>query len=140
MSGKILIGPRADRVKKNVAVQRYYQKLRVGLLVVAPWKALPRHKAVCYGKRMFPLWFICLLGLGSFHFVPCFPLFWVLWLSYGWHGFIKKTRWSKKWEIPSKNQNASLQNRRHWHWVDVRFCFRKIPSNYTSQLSGALYV
>jgi hypothetical protein len=44
---------------------------------------------------MFPLWFT-LLGdsfvffeHGSFHFVPCIPLFfWVLWFIYGWHGFI----------------------------------------------------
>jgi len=35
-----------------------------------------------------PRWFICLLGSLSFHFVPCFSLFWVLWLIYGWQGFI----------------------------------------------------
>jgi hypothetical protein len=28
-------------------------------------------------------WFICLLGRGSFRYVPCFPLIWVLWLIYG---------------------------------------------------------
>jgi len=33
-------------------------------------------------------WFICLLGHGSFHFVPCFALFGVLWLIYGRQGFI----------------------------------------------------
>jgi hypothetical protein len=33
------------------------------------------------------LWFICLLGHGSFHFVPCLHLFWVLWLINGWVGF-----------------------------------------------------
>jgi hypothetical protein len=37
---------------------------------------------------------ICLMGSGSFHFVYCFaPFFfffflWVLWLIYGWQGFI----------------------------------------------------
>jgi hypothetical protein len=34
--------------------------------------------------------FICLLGCGSFHFVLCFLLFWVLLLIYGWQGFIKR--------------------------------------------------
>jgi hypothetical protein len=24
----------------------------------------------------------------SFHFVPCIPLFWVLWFFYHWQGFI----------------------------------------------------
>jgi hypothetical protein len=34
-------------------------------------------------------WFCCLLGFGSFHFVPCFPpFFWVLWFIYDWQGFI----------------------------------------------------
>jgi len=34
---------------------------------------------------------ICLLGRGSFHFIPCFSLVWVLWLIYGWQGFIIMT-------------------------------------------------
>jgi hypothetical protein len=33
-------------------------------------------------------WFICFLRHGSFHFVPCFSPFWVLWFIHGWHGFI----------------------------------------------------
>ncbi len=33
-------------------------------------------------------WFICLLGHGSCHFVPCFALLGVLWLIYGRQGFI----------------------------------------------------
>jgi hypothetical protein len=44
-------------------------------------------------ELMLPLWF-ALLG-GSFvfldvyfHFVPCIPLFWVLWFIYDWQGFI----------------------------------------------------
>jgi hypothetical protein len=39
-----------------------------------------------FKNLMFPLWFallwvFCLLGHGSFHFVPCIPLFWVLMIS-----------------------------------------------------------
>jgi hypothetical protein len=43
-----------------------------------------------FGNLMFTLvvcprrWFICLLDHESFHFVPCFPLIWVLWLIYDW--------------------------------------------------------
>jgi len=43
---------------------------------------------------MLPLWFALLggsfdlLGCGSFHFVPCIPLFWVLWFIYDWQGFM----------------------------------------------------
>jgi hypothetical protein len=33
--------------------------------------------------------FFCLLGHGSFHFVPCIPrFFWVLWFIFDWQGFI----------------------------------------------------
>jgi len=34
-------------------------------------------------------WFFCLLGRGSFHFVPyIFPLFGVRWVIYDWQSFI----------------------------------------------------
>jgi hypothetical protein len=53
-----------------------------------PWYA--SHDRRGFGNLMFPLWFIglfrwfiCLLGCGSFHFVPLFfSLCWVLWLIY----------------------------------------------------------
>ncbi len=32
-----------------------------------------------------PRWFFCFLGHRSLHFVPCIPLFWVLWFIYDWH-------------------------------------------------------
>jgi len=32
-------------------------------------------------------WFFYLFGHGSFHFVLCIPLFWVLWFIYDWQGF-----------------------------------------------------
>ncbi len=30
-------------------------------------------------------WLFCFLGHGYFHFVPCIPLFWMLWFIYDWH-------------------------------------------------------
>jgi hypothetical protein len=47
-------------------------------------------------------WFICLFGHGSFHFVPCYPLFFgVLWLIYSCQRFIifRSLKISRKREL-----------------------------------------
>jgi len=72
-------------------------------LFVAWWKksSLPFPYLICFSWTegvweldvplvVHPLeWFHLSSWMRVLHFVPCFPLFWVLRLIYGWRGFIK---------------------------------------------------
>jgi len=69
----------------------------------------------------------CLLGSGSFHFVPCFPLFWVLWLNYGWQGFIIISHYAGcfvLWSLPGMST------------IDTYIIFFQIYHNFINNFSS----
>ncbi len=75
------------------AIYSYFCLILLDALMSFPYLICFSPQEAGFGNSMLPLWF-ALLG-GSFvfldvyfHFVPCIPLFWVLWFIYDWQGFI----------------------------------------------------
>jgi len=57
-------------------------------------------------------WFICFLGCGSSILFLVSPFFWVLWLIYGWQGFINRVLHIKWNKTPRANRRNLYTSKR----------------------------